>query len=635
MPDTTEQHSPLIVLRLAEVWRTDWWLTLTLAGICFIAASIGWSGWPAGLVPDLSYPYAYSWDAFSHLEMIQRTLEGSWYFQNHRLGFPFGSVMLDYPGSDAGGFAVFKLFGLLGADSAGAFNLFFLVGFSVVAATGYLVLRTIGIGRTLAAAFAIVYDVLPFHFLRIGHLLYTWYFVVPLYFYLALRIADAPRNPGGRAFDWKSTLLQFGALLALSCFGVYYAAFGVLVFGIAALVGAVRTGTFRPLIRGVASMVAVTVGVGLNVLPTVLYQRAHGPNLEVAHREPGESEYYGLKFTQLVLPRPDHRFAPFRTLAETYKQQFPLVNENSDASLGLLGSLGLLLGIGAVFRAALGRTPQRVVVALGLLSLGLFWFTTIGGVASIFALMISPMIRSWNRISVFIGFASLATLAYVLDDALRRRLTGTVRTGAVALTACVAIGFATWDQTTAPCLSCNAEVQASFKSDREFVQTIERSLPAEAAIFQLPYMAFPEVPTLHDLTAYGLARGFLHSQKLRWSWGGMRGRRGDRFFRELSEQPVAQQVAVVSRLGFAGIYIDRRGYADSAAALEGELRTLLGVGPSVISKDQQLSFFALPITGNSPSLSSPEELLRHADALPEGAGDRLPSTRQPKIDTHR
>ncbi len=41
--------------------------------------------------------------------------------------------------------------------------------------------------------------------------------------------------------------------------------------------------------------------------PSVLYRQRHGPNPEVAARLAVESEIYGLKPAQLVMPRPDHR----------------------------------------------------------------------------------------------------------------------------------------------------------------------------------------------------------------------------------------------------------------------------------------------------------------------------------------
>jgi phosphoglycerol transferase len=41
--------------------------------------------------------------------------------------------------------------------------------------------------------------------------------------------------------------------------------------------------------------------------------------------------------------------------------------------------------------------------------------------------------------------------------------------------------------------------------------------------------------------------------------GAMMGREADRFYRELSSNPMADQIRAIKKLGFAGIYIDRRG----------------------------------------------------------------------------
>ncbi len=56
----------------------------------------------------------------------------------------------------------------------------------------------------------------------------------------------------------------------------------------------------------------------------------------------------------------------------------------------------------------------------------------------------------------------------------------------------------------------------------------------------------------------------------------MKGRDGDMYYRSLANEPIEKQLEVIKRLGFNGIYIDRRGYADNANELITNLTTLLG-----------------------------------------------------------
>jgi hypothetical protein len=111
-------------------------------------------------------------------------------------------------------------------------------------------------------------------------------------------------------------------------------------------------------------------------------------------------------------------------------------------------------------------------------------------------------------------------------------------------------------------------------------------------VYQLPYFAFPNDQPLARMGIYDHVRGYLYSDTLRWSYGGMMGREAD-WQQTLAGQPVDLLVARLAATGFAGIYVDRFGYHDSAAALETELVSLVGP-PSTVSRDRRFSFFPLP-----------------------------------------
>jgi phosphoglycerol transferase len=74
--------------------------------------------------------------------------------------------------------------------------------------------------------------------------------------------------------------------------------------------------------------------------------------------------------------------------------------------------------------------------------------------------------------------------------------------------------------------------------------------------------------------------------------GAIMGREADRFYRELSSKPMADQISAIKKLGFAGIYVDRRGYADNGAAVVAELTALIGA-PGVVQAPGPKVFFDL------------------------------------------
>ena len=96
---------------------------------------------------------------------------------------------------------------------------------------------------------------------------------------------------------------------------------------------------------------------------------------------------------------------------------------------------------------------------------------------------------------------------------------------------------------------------------------------------------------MNRMVDYDELRGYLHSDDLRWSYGAVKGRSDPSA--ALAAEPVPALVRDVAAAGFAGIYVDRFGYADQAAKLESELAAATGATP-IISENGRLSFFELP-----------------------------------------
>lgn len=598
---------------LRSVLSSEVRLWLPLAVLVFFVASILMSGWPTGLKPNIEYPFTYVGDGLSHSRVIQRLLEGYWHFDNERSGYPFGSNFLDYPDSDGGNYLVIKFLGWIFGPYSAVLNIYFLLGFSVTFAVSYAVLRAMNVSRYFAAAAAVVFVFLPFHILRIQHLFYTWYFVVPLFFYYSYRLFVAKHVFGEVENRWKCIFKHSVVFLSLASFGVYYAAFGVIVLTVGAIAGSIRNNAKHNLLIGIGASAIVALGVLVNVAPNIYHAAVHGRNFAAVSRAPADSEIYGLKLAQMLLPRPGHRVDYLASKTYFYNNTFPLVSENMGSSLGLVGSAGLLLLLCLSFMGLAGRQVESRLAFLGLATLALSLIAVVGGFASIFAMFISPLIRAWNRTSIFIGFASITSVFIFLELVLRRKLSeGRLARGIIPIAVGMSM-FGVWDQTTSPCTSCNEAVRSKFASDREFVKRIEAVVPRGSAMYQLPYMAFPEVPPSHHLQGYGLTIGFLHSTSLRWNYGGIKGREGDLFFRGLAQEDVKRQIDVIRKLGFAGIYVDRRGLKDDGRAIEGELRKTLGAGPELTSADGQLAFYRIAIGAPLIAVGTePDEIMTRA-----------------------
>lgn len=628
---------------ISSIAKSEWRIGLLLAIFSFIAASLLISGYPQGLTPNLNVPFVYGGDGLAYLWNVQRAIEGAWYFDNERAGFPFGSNHLDYPTSDTGTYIALKLLGWTFHSATSAMNLYYLLGFSLCAVTAYLVARTIGISKSFSIATALIYAFSAYHFWRIGHLFFTWYFVAPLFFYIGFRLFTNRLVFTNNTLSLKAKFLNAIALITLASFGIYYAFFGFIVVAICMAMAIVLQRSWRHLFEGAITLGFIVLGVLLNVMPSLLYIFKSGENREGINRLAAESELYALKITQMLLPRSDHRLDGLFEFASRYNGTFPLVTENISSSMGFIGSLGFLsLAATLVFSISFAgsstsnqklkqtdslqfRMQVLMVLALSMVLLG-----TVGGGSSLFAMLISTSIRSWNRISIFIAFISVLAFMLIADNLASKYVKPSYLKIIGPAIALLLIVVGIYDQTVRPCHACLKFNQTLAANDATFIDTIENSLPAKAAVYQLPYMTYPESNSVNGLGSYDQARGLLHSSQLKWNFGGMRGRTGDWFFRKLALLPIEQQVVVIKAMGFSGIYVDRRGYLGAGvdkrclpfsekkleriandcltiAEVEQDIADAIGTTLSqqkLVSKDALLSFTPLKALGNTTEVSS-------------------------------
>jgi phosphoglycerol transferase len=282
-----------------------------------------------------------------------------------------------------------------------------------------------------------------------------------------------------------------------------------MVLALCAVLAAVWQRSWRHLSAGLLAMACVVLGVLMNVAPSLVHIAQNGENREGVNRLASESELYALKLTQLLLPRADHRLEVFHEFASQYNSNFPLVTENISASLGVAGSLGFLVLLGGVFvvsllahspsRRTANPVPEPVVSGIQLrllvmsaLALALLLMATVGGFSSLFAMLVSTSIRSWNRISIFIAFLSVTVFVMVLDQLLASYAKPAYRVALGVLLAGVLLVLGVLDQTAKPCHACLSANRALFDHDKAFIASLEASLPPHAAVYQLPYMAYPE-----------------------------------------------------------------------------------------------------------------------------------------------
>jgi phosphoglycerol transferase len=595
-----ERHPPEPPPAIA--WRTEaLWCLGTMAGAMLVAVFV-LRLWKA----DLHVPLGGSQgDTVFNMMIVKDAITSGWIQVNDQLGAPFGQHLLDFPvlSGDNLQYLLIKALGFGSDDVAAVTNVYFLLTFALTAGTAYAVFRGLGVSRAATAVCAILFSALPYHYFRNeSHLLLSGYESVPLGAFLVMSVLlgrDRLRRRDGvgglRGWLSTTTLVTLASCVVIGSASVYYATFTVVLLVLVTPLAALAARTWRRMIEGIA-LIALVVGVmAVNLAPNLIYGFVHGPNPLTAKRSPAESEIYSLNLAQLVLPINSHRLEPLAALKLRYGGTTPIPSE-STASLGAVGTVGLLTGILFLLACALaGRLPRgrwRIAHAAGAVGLlGLLVGTT-GGVSSLIAYLLTPQVRGWNRISVFIAFFSLIVVAVLLDS-LRERLAPR-RRGAwlagVALGAVAVVGVL--DQTSPSMVPQYDAARADWANDGRFVKAIEQRLPGKAMIYQLPYAAFPENPPVVAMLDYDQARGYLHTDRLKFSYAAMKGRPDD-WSTALAGTPTRYMLESVAAAGFQGLWIDRYGYADRAQKLESELKPLLDGQRPLVSENGRLAFYDL------------------------------------------
>ena len=551
---------------------------------------------------DLHIPFSYGGDAQTFLLFIKSIIEEGWVLNNRNLGMPYGFTLYDFPLSETFTFLLIKFFSLFTSDHGLIFNLFFIVHFPFTAVTSFFVFRHFGIRWLIATVGALLYTFIPYHLTRSqGHCFYAGFYAVPLIIMVALWIAEEKLGLN-ELINWrqhyKKILASLLICLLLASTGTfYYAFFGCSLLLSVGILVAARHRQLRHLLIPIALIGFIVFCLATNVFPNLLYFYKNG-TVGIVARNPSDAEMMGLKITQLLLPASGHRLKAFAKVKQQYDTH-PFTTENTDSSLGMIGGIGFIILLGwLLFRDVRkdeikDENSWRIIDHLSILNITAVLVATIGGFGSLVAFFVLPQIRSYNRIVVYIAFFAIFTMVILAHKFAQKWATARWRVivGTIGLACFLYIGIL--DQVSPRLARLAYEgMKVVYQADGEFVSRVEKSLPTGAMIFQFPYIPFPEGGTLETMLDYDLLKGYLHSHKLRWSYGSMRGRSSDLWQQQLISKPLSEQVQTLAYAGFNAIYIDRAGYLDKAIEMERQLQHLLQVNP-IQSNDQRLAVYDL------------------------------------------
>jgi hypothetical protein len=511
---------------------------------------------------------------------------------SERLAAPFGADWSLYPVGDAPTFAIA---GLLGR-AVGPFAAVNLLGCALIAAAAlsfYLCARRLRWRPEWAACAALLFAFSNYNLRWLVTLSFSQTWTLPP---LLLLCTDTARPAPVIAHNRRRSLLLATALgIWLGWGNPYFVFFAGCVIAGAVVLNRLRRAPWSrlaPLALLTATMAVTIVASHWGFFAAKLSGTA---GTEQFDRGYTGAEIYALKPLDLVVPPEDHRSHLLRDLGRIYASDTALKGEPFYNYLGLVGIAGLGLLAFVALRRAARPTPQHRVpdAALGALLCGLL--ATVGGGTAALALGNIDWFRASNRIGVFFSLWALFFLFGVLHRATRSR----PRWLTLALAG--AIGVAGWFEQT-PWFDYEAartQAAAKLAADRTTVAAIERTVGSMAMVFQLPSVPFPEAGKTRRMVDYEHFRPFLVSHTLCFSYGALRGPASINWTSATARLDAPELVARLQDTGFSALWIDRRGYADSAEALLAQLRAL-GLA-EIPSARAEIALFRL--TPRSPALA--------------------------------
>ncbi len=196
-----------------------------------------------------------------------------------------------------------------------------------------------------------------------------------------------------------------------------------------------------------------------------------------------ESERYAGRLIDLALPWEGHRLEPLAALTTAYRAAGRPVTET--LALGVVGLVGavalVVIGLRVLTTGRPAPERLRVWAALAVVS-GAFY--TVGGLGSVVALLATPQVRTWSRLSTVILLFGLLAVGHWLSRPRPPRV-------GVALAAVVLV-VGILDQTNpdrAPDYSAHEQRLSDLG---EYTQSLALATGGGCGVLQLPVMSFPE-----------------------------------------------------------------------------------------------------------------------------------------------
>lgn len=559
--------------------RPLWAILILLAGITLGVFVVG----NYRTMRSIDQPIGYMADAAAMYGMRGVGLAGHPFAE--RMSAPFNHALRPVPDAvQCFAFSmecsILRVTGWFTSNPIRTVNIYYLLVYYLCGLAALWALRELGISWTLAVAGALVYALLPYHFMRsINHLSVGNYALVPLFVLVCMWVRDRgvdatdTARVGGHPLPWARIGIVLLLTVSWGLTNDYYVMMFFLFLWFAALAGSHGLSRKRPLAAAGFITLALVVAFRLRGLLVRLswgdYKGINFGSFQLSGY--GADESYPLKLIQMLLPGPSNRIHALRRINDVYSAAHPLVNENRTDALGLALAIGLIALLAVAFFGSSHASTRDRFLGRGVL-FGLL-IGAMGGIGTIITELSWHVFggrfplsqaRAWNRVYVFVAFIVVVFVATHADDWLRHMRTRAAQAGHATLGAilgavlAIAItGGTLYYQIPHLGHQWIAGNNQRYLTDKVFFSKLDQHYPSAYKVFYWPAV----IPWggNYGKAYYTIAyHPLIASQKLVTSYGGAPGTQAAKWLDATAKLPPRQLLDVLCKEGFDGVLTFKR-----------------------------------------------------------------------------
>lgn len=490
-------------------------------------------------------------------------------------------------------------------------HLYYLLSYPLVCITMFILCIKLTNNNMLRLIMSVAFAITPYHFCR-GYLhgSLSNYYIIPVIIYICILLIEneyCGLFPKAYKSSWMKKTVYFLAIFCIGISNIYYAFFALLCFTISILIKWINSGNWKCLIKEGLSLLLCVISVVIGILPNIVYTSLISNNQDILVRFASDTEYYSLKFIQLILPCMYNNVKFLHDITYEYNSNTYFLNESVYSSLGLIGTIGFLFACGYIVliivnKCSMVRSNKEVstvsffemknqcrIIYFSFIILTLFIYCSVGGLNVIVSYYITSVIRSLTRVSIVIACISLCIVTIILSEIVKHIDTKTKKIifWCIVSLICLFVIYSEVDYKDADYRKETIEMDLVLK---DFYSRVENDAYESANIFNIPYLPFPEGGKRGDMICYDQASGYLYTDTLRWSFGNMRGSNDFNKFASIDNCMSSRFIDLIKDNGFQGICIDTYGYEDRGLDIIAYYSDTLGLVP-IVSGDGRLYYY--------------------------------------------